>query len=537
MRNSVDPEKSPPKILTSSKKNISHDLDYNAGDYILDRQRGNEGRLRSLTPLNRRQDLHAQTNRFKQSGGNRARNIMTFPSNEQITHSNSDNYVLSRKFFNKSTPFVNTFESTNKLSQKSSAVGAQPSMTEEEIRLYHDQIAQLKAEYDALNDKFNMTIERNKRLQMAKELNYEDEVTQNNSNLNQSWENRFPELNYEQLQTDSSIRFNREIALRKQKLDQLANELSHSRDNNSHPKEKEGAHQLKQENISPEFASGLKKEHYGGYTEFNSPQSIVDSFGSPSNKKNNSVFQKSLDQNEIVSPEFNVEIKKANPKQSPNHQLVERIQSLESENDVYKNIVKEKENQILHLKIQNQKLKSTSDQQIKNNQFFTSDFSSQVLNSIQNAQTTLLSKIQEKDQSLARLKTLITSKITDLVSLIKIKDATVKRVTLIAKKEQKKVKNLRLELEKIKKKNLKKGQDFSFNRPQFKEDPPLDDFGKYETDLEKILKKKEQEISQLKSKFSQAKSQNKALKQNLTDARKQFEHMEEQFGKYPILQT
>lgn len=118
-------------------------------------------------------------------------------------------------------------------------------MTEEEIRLYHDQIAQLKAEYDALNDKFNMTIERNKRLQMAKELNYEDEVTQNNSNLNQSWENRFPELNYEQLQTDSSIRFNREIALRKQKLDQLANELSHSRDNNSHPKEKEGAHQLK----------------------------------------------------------------------------------------------------------------------------------------------------------------------------------------------------------------------------------------------------------------------------------------------------
>lgn len=65
MRNSVDPEKSPPKILTSSKKNISHDLDYNAGDYILDRQRGNEGRLRSLTPLNRRQDLHAQTNRFK----------------------------------------------------------------------------------------------------------------------------------------------------------------------------------------------------------------------------------------------------------------------------------------------------------------------------------------------------------------------------------------------------------------------------------------------------------------------------------------
>lgn len=114
-----------------------------------------------------------------------------------------------------------------------------------------------------------------------------------------------------------------------------------------------------------------------------------------------------------------------------------------------------------------------------------------MLNSIQNAQTTLLSKIQEKDQSLARLKTLITSKITDLVSLIKIKDATVKRVTLIAKKEQKKVKNLRLELEKIKKKNLKKGQDFSFNRPQFKEDPPLDDFGKYETDLEKILKKKE----------------------------------------------
>ena len=165
-------------------------------------------------------------------------------------------------------------------------------MTEEEIHKYHQQIGKLKDEYNQLSEKFNLTMERNKRLQKVEDLKG-THSSDSNVDLENTWDERFPELNPENIQTDSSIR--KQVAAKN--FEKIARFAKKHAPQQVHPTNQE----------SPEFNSDFKmadkyanknarqnSEYDNTYSPFKSQPSIVDSFGSPSSPRKDQFVEENL---------------------------------------------------------------------------------------------------------------------------------------------------------------------------------------------------------------------------------------------------
>lgn len=161
---------------------------------------------------------------------------------------------------------------------------------------------------------------------------------------------------------------------------------------------------------------------------------------------------------------------------------------------------------------------------------------------------------------MVRLKALVTSKIADLISLIKIKDATAQRLTLIAKSEQKKAKQMKSDNNKLRSKLKKIKQDKKERHniimldsidfpsgdraPRKKEDDMKyrsknteEDFSfqtEYAKDLQSVLKNRELELSELKGKFKHVRRKNSILKKSLNDLQADNDFLETELGKIKL---